>query len=108
MTSEATLAERIRRRLARRQGIREKRMFGVGFLLNGNLCLGVWRESLVVRLGPEQADAALAESHVRQFAFRGKAMKGWVLVNPEGVEDDDQLDDWIQRALTFVGKLPPK
>jgi hypothetical protein len=26
----------------------------------------------------------------------------------EGVKDDDQLSGWIQRAVTFVGKLPRK
>jgi hypothetical protein len=31
-----------------------------------------------------------------------------LLVEPEGVEDDDQLSDWIQRAVKFVGQLPGK
>jgi hypothetical protein len=35
-------------------------------------------------------------------------MKGWVLVKPEGVESDDQLNDWIERALNFVKALPAK
>jgi hypothetical protein len=38
MASSETLAERIRQQLARRKGVREKKMFGVGFLLYGNLC----------------------------------------------------------------------
>jgi hypothetical protein len=38
----------------------------------------------------------------------GRAMKGWVLVKPEGVTGDDQLKGWIQRAVNFVGKLPKK
>jgi hypothetical protein len=46
--------------------------------------------------------------HVREFDITGRAMKGWVLVEPNGVEDDEQLKDWIQRALKFVGKLPAK
>lgn len=81
---------------------------GVGFLLNGNMLVGVWKESLIVRLGPERGDEALLEPHVREFDITGKAMKGWVMVGPEGVEDDDQLKRWIQRAVKFVGKLPAK
>ena len=38
----------------------------------------------------------------------GKPMKGWVLVQPGGVEADDQLRRWIQRAVKFVGTLPAK
>ena len=46
--------------------------------------------------------------HVKDFDIRGRAMKGWVLVAPEGIEADDQLSDWIQRAVKFVGKLQAK
>jgi TfoX/Sxy family transcriptional regulator of competence genes len=109
MAFSEELAERIRRRLARRKGIEEKKMFGgVGFLLNGNLLVGVWQESLVVRLGDEQGEEALLEPHVKKFDITGKAMTGWVLVAPAGIEGDDQLQGWVQRAVKFVGKLPAK
>ena len=64
---------------------------GVGFLLNGNMLVGVWKDSLIVRLGPDQGEEALLEPHVKEFDITGRPMKGWVLVEPEGVEDDDQL-----------------
>ena len=109
MAFDESLAERIRQRLARRKNVEEKKMFGgVGFLLNGNLLVGVWKDSLCVRLGPDQAEAALPEPHVKEFDITGRPMKGWVLVEPEGVEDDEQLSGWIQRAVVFVGKLPAK
>jgi TfoX/Sxy family transcriptional regulator of competence genes len=109
MTYDETLAARIRAALARKKNIEEKKMFGsVGFLLHGNLLVGAWKDSLCVRLGPEQAEEALPEPHVKEFDITGRAMKGWVLVEPEGVEDDDQLKDWIERALKFVKTLPAK
>ena len=109
MAFSKALAERIRQGLARRQGIEEKKMFGgIGFLLNGNMLVGVWKESLIVRLGPEEGDEALKETHVSQFNITGRSMKGWVLVDPEGLADDDRLKDWIERAVNFVEKLPAK
>ena len=52
MAFDEALAERIRQRLARKKGIEEKKMFGgIGFLLNGNMLVGVWKDSLLVRLG---------------------------------------------------------
>jgi hypothetical protein len=109
MAYDETLAVRIRSALARKKGIEEKKMFGgVGFLLNGNMLVGVWKEYLIVRLGPEQGDLALGEPHVRQFDITGKPMKGWIMVKPEGIEDDEQLADWIQRSLKFVKTLVPK
>jgi TfoX/Sxy family transcriptional regulator of competence genes len=109
MAFSEELAERIRQGLARRKGIEEKKMFGgIGFLLNGNLLVGVWKDSLIVRLGPEAGEEALKEAHVSEFDITGRAMKGWVLVAPEGVGADDELSRWVQRAVKFVGKLPVK
>jgi TfoX/Sxy family transcriptional regulator of competence genes len=66
MAFSEALAERIRQGLARKKGIEEKKMFGgIGFLLNGNMLVGVWKDSLIVRLDPEGYDDALLELHVR-------------------------------------------
>jgi len=109
MAFDETLAARIRDALARKRGVEEKKMFGgVGYLLNGNLLVGVWKDSLVVRLGSDNYDDVLLEPHVREFDITGRPMKGWVLVEPGGVEDDEQLTDWIERATRFVRTLPAK
>ena len=109
MAFDETLAARIRTALGRKRGVVVKRMFGgIGYLLNGNMLVGVWKDSLIVRLGNEEGEAALLEPHVRPFDITGKAMKGWAMVAPEGIGDDDHLKGWIQRAVKFVGKLPAK
>src|SRR5215470_1279885 len=109
MAFSETLAERIRQALARRKGVEEKKMFGgVGFLLGGNMLVGVWKDSLIARLGPDEGEAALREPHVKEFDITGRAMKGWVLVDPEGVEGDEELKEWIERATKFVRTLPGK
>jgi hypothetical protein len=108
MAFDESLAGRIRGILARRKGVEEKRMFGgVGFLLSGNMCVGVWKDSLIARLGVEQGEEAMRQPHVKAFDITGKAMKGWVLVGPEGVADD-RLNDWVRLAVSFVGQLPRK
>jgi TfoX/Sxy family transcriptional regulator of competence genes len=109
MAFDESLAARIRDALARKKGVEEKKMFGgVGFLLNGNMLVGVWKDSLIVRLGPDNYDDALLQPHVREFDITGKPMKGWVLVEPRGFEDEDQLKGWMERALKFVKALPKK
>lgn len=109
MAFSESLASRIRDALARKRNIEEKKMFGgVGFLLNGNMLVGVWKNSLIVRLGPDNYDDALLEPHVRKFDITGKPMKGWIMVEPDGIENDDQLVGWIQRAIDFVGRLAKK
>ena len=109
MAFSESLAARIRAALPGKRGGEEKKMFGgIGFLLHGNMLVGVWKHSLIVRLGPDDGDTALLEPHVRVFDITGRPMKGWVLVEPEGVEADDQLKEWIQRAIRFVVTLPAK
>jgi TfoX/Sxy family transcriptional regulator of competence genes len=109
MAFNEALAQRMRKALARRKNIQEKKMFGgIGFLLNGNMLVGAWKDSLIVRLGPENGEEALQEPHVREFDITGRAMKGWVLVDLEGIEGDDELSSRIQRAIKFVEKLPEK
>jgi TfoX/Sxy family transcriptional regulator of competence genes len=71
MAFDETLAERIRKALGRKKGITDKKMFGgIGFLLNGNLLVGVWKDSLVVRFGEDEREEALKESHVEVFESR--------------------------------------
>lgn len=109
MAYSDSLVFRIRQVVARRRDMTEKKMFGgVCFLLNGNICVGVWRNSLIARLGAEQEDTALSEPYVKKMDVTGKPMKGWVLVEPDGVESDAQLSRWIEQAIEFVSTLPSK
>jgi TfoX/Sxy family transcriptional regulator of competence genes len=109
MPYSQSLAGRLRHALAREKGVEEKKMFGgLGFLLNGNLLVGVWHDSLIVRVGPEGSDDALAEEHVREFDITGKPMKGWVVVEPDGLESDDRVAEWVERAMKFVSTLARK
>jgi len=109
MAFDKILAGRIRDALALKRGVEEKKMFGcICFMLNGNALAGVWKDSLIARLGPDKGEAALLEPHVRQFDITGRPMRNWVVVEPEGIEDDEQLADWIGRAMKFVKTLPGK
>jgi len=109
MPFNEVLAERIRKQLKRKKGIEEKKMFGgLGFLLNGNMLVGVWKEALIVRLGPELGAEALLDDHVKPMDITGTPMKGWIMVEPPGFGEDEQLQDWLGRALKFVSKLPKK
>lgn len=109
MAFDSALAERVRKRLGKRAGLTEKKMFGgIAFLLKGNMCCGVHREALIVRLDPGETDRALAEPHARVFDLTGRPMKGWILVEPKGLATDAELGRWIDRAAKYAGSLPAK
>jgi hypothetical protein len=65
-------------------------------------------DAIVVRCPPDQTDKVLREPGTRPFEQRGKAMKGWVLVEAEAVAEDPQLKAWIDRSRAFVKTLPAK
>jgi hypothetical protein len=109
MAFDEYLAERVRALVARRRGFSEKKMFGgVGFLLHGNMCVGVWKEFLILRIGPEAYEEALDDPDVKEFDITGKPMRGWVMVEPTGIEQDAKLQAWMERAVNFVRELPRK
>lgn len=109
MAFDTILAGRIRDALARQPAIVEKKMFGgVCFLLHGHMLVGVWREFLIVRLGRDGAGQALRKPHVKIMDITGKPMAGWILVDPAGVEEDNQLTEWLNQAVKFIQTLPPK
>ncbi len=110
MAYNQQLAERIRIALQAYPTIVEKKMFGgVGFMLNGNLACGVQGEDMIVRVGVDHNDAALAQPHVRPFmVMPGKPMAGWVLVAPEGTTIDQDLESWVQAGYDYASSLPKK
>jgi TfoX/Sxy family transcriptional regulator of competence genes len=103
------LAQRLRELLASRSDVTERKMFGgIGFMVGGNMCVGVQGEDLIARVGEEQFDDALAEPHARIFDFAGRPSKGFLYVAPGGTAADGDLRAWLDRALAFVTTLPPK
>jgi TfoX/Sxy family transcriptional regulator of competence genes len=105
MPFSESLAARIRDTLGGRTEIAEQKMFGgLCFLLRGNILVGVRRDSLIARLGEEEASKALKKSYVTQMGTR-RPMKGWVIIGPDGIDTDRQLASWIEKAVEFVEVL---
>jgi hypothetical protein len=61
-----------------------------------------------VRVAADQVEAALAEPGARPFDLTGRPMKGWLLVDPDGQAEDEDLRRWVDRGLARGSSLPPK
>lgn len=109
MAFDAGLADRIREVLHVEPGLVEKRMFGgLGFMLDGNMCVGIQGDGLIARVPADEFDELLAETGADQFMGSGRPMKGWITVHPEGIAEDEDLIRWIQRGVAIARSLPPK
>ena len=78
---------------------------GLTFMVAGSMCVGVVKEDLMVRVGPDRHEEALAQPHARPMDFTNRTPKGFVFVGPEGVAGEDALQGWLSWAVDFVESL---
>jgi hypothetical protein len=103
-----TLVERIRAQLPAGH-IAEKRMFGgITFLMNGNMLCCASKQGLMVRVGKDAEAAALSQPFARPCLGTGRAMAGFIMVEPAGVAESIALSRWLEMARAYVSLLPPK
>jgi TfoX/Sxy family transcriptional regulator of competence genes len=106
--SENALERRLRAALKSRRSISERRMFGgICFLMRGHMLCGAAKTDFMFRVGKAQDAKALARKGARKMDFTGRAMAGFVWVDPASC-DARGLKRWIELAANYVGKLPPK
>ena len=109
MAYDEVLAERVNAALGTIPALEEKKMFGgVGYMVSGNMAVGVHKDNLIVRVGNEGFEEKMGLPHTVPFDITGRAMKGWLMVVPEGVESEDDLKYWIKQGVHFAKSLPPK
>jgi len=109
MPFDEALAERVRPLLRGSHSLKEKRMFGgLAFMVNGHMCCGIVGNDFVIRTGPDQYKAALSQPHARPMDFTGRAMRGFVYVNPSGSRCARGLKTWVRRGMRFILSLPKK
>jgi len=109
MAYDDTLAARVRQALSGRADVVEKAMFGgISFMVAGNMCCGVNRDDLIIRLGRETAAEDLESPHVRAWDFMKRPMPGMFAVGAAGCANQKSVDRWVESALRYALSLPPK
>ena len=102
------LADRIRPMLEGDPRITEKNMFGgLTFLLNGHILVGTKKDGrILLSVGKEHNDEALARPGATQMMHRDRPMRGFIWVEAVAIEDDDDLRDWVRTAERWVAQMP--
>jgi len=109
MAYSSSIADEIRVRIASHPGLTEREMFGgIAFMINGNMAVGVSGEELMVRVGKDAHDEAVALPGARTFDMSARPMRGWIAVAPEGFTSEEIFNGWIDRGVTFAETLPKK
>ena len=106
MAYDELLADRLRDALnTRKTEYREMKMMGgLCFMVDDKMCIGIVKESLMARIDPEEEDDLLSKEGSKPMDFTGRPMKGYLFIEPEGVDMDEDLDFWVEKCLDFNPK----
>jgi TfoX/Sxy family transcriptional regulator of competence genes len=106
MAYDELLADRISQLLRqKRVAFKAKKMMGgISYLVQDKMCVGIVKNNLMARIDPDIYEQALAKPGCREMNFTGRPLRGYVFVEPEGVDMDDDLEYWIDLALEFNPK----
>ena len=100
------IAERVATQL-RTKGVQfeeKKMMGGICFMVNDKMCLGTVKGFLMARIDPDMYEKVLKKKGCREMDFTGRAMKGYVFVEPKGIDKESDLEYWVNLCLEFNPK----
>jgi len=109
MAFDEGLATRLREYFEDKPDYTERKMFGgLCFMLSEHMTCGIVGDTLMARVGPDNYEACLSRPHAKEMDFTGRPMKGMVYVSAEGIEEEEDLEGWVNTCESFVRTLPPK
>ncbi len=90
--------------------ITRRQMFGYPCAwINGNMLSGLFAQDWWVNVAEPDRETLLAMPGAHQFeVMPGRAMGRYVVMPPDVVADDRQVDAWLAKAVAFTRGLPPK
>jgi TfoX/Sxy family transcriptional regulator of competence genes len=108
MAYDENTAERVRRVMAGRRDIVEKKLMGgLSFMASDVMCCSVsGRGGLLVRVRPDTGERWLGEAHAQPADIGGRRMTGFIRVSPEGYRTDAGLKKWVERGLAAAAARP--
>jgi TfoX/Sxy family transcriptional regulator of competence genes len=109
MPYDEELAGRVRKSIAGKGTIEEKKAFGgLSFMMGGKMCVGVQKNRLMVRIDPEKHDALIKRRGAGPMDFTGRPMRGFLFIDAEGVPDAGSLNFWVNESVEYVHTVQAK
>jgi len=103
MAYDEHLADRVRQSFIKNHiNFEEKRMMGgLTFMVDDKMCTGIMGDELMARIDPEIYDQVVQKEGCKPMDFTGRVMKGFVLVEPVGIDRDEDLEYWLNLCLDY-------
>jgi len=103
MAYDEFLADRIRQKFRELNvSFEDKKMMGgVCFLVNDKMCAGIVKGQMMARIDPAKTEEAYSKKGCRAMDFTHRPMKGFIFIEPEGTDQEEDLEYFIRLALEF-------
>jgi len=88
--------------------IKRKMYGGISYLLSGNMCFGIYKNQLVLRISPEEAEELLKLNHISTFDVSEPPMEGCLLIGMDFFTSDDMLTEILDIGIKYAAGLPAK
>ncbi len=103
MAYDEHLGDRIKIQLEQlKANFYEKKMFGgLCFMVDDKMCVGIVNDTLMIRIDPEEEKILKEKEGVQDMTFTGRPMKGFLYVSPQAIDQDEELNFYLGKALAF-------
>jgi hypothetical protein len=107
--SSLEIVERFATVMGRYPDLERRQMFGYpAAFVGGNMATGLFAEHWVVRLPDADLAMAIADGAAPFEVMPGRPMKGFVVIPPAVVADDDAIGTWLEKGIAHAGAMPRK
>lgn len=79
-----------------------------GYEINGNLCVGVFQDMLVINLGEERVSNLLLERYTKKMDIMGRVLEDWIMLEEPLYQDEEKLKELLDEACDRVRLLKAK
>ncbi len=109
MAYDEQLADRLRTMIRQKNTpfVEKKMMGGLCIMIDDKMCVGVVKDQLMARIDPDVYEDMLNQRGSREMDFTGRPMKGFLFIQPEGIDMDDDLEYWVDLCLEYNPKAKP-
>jgi hypothetical protein len=87
--------------------IKKKQMDSIGYLVNGNMCFGIYGNLLVLRTNPALARSLVRKSGVEYFVPDDKAHYEFIALDAQIYRHDKALHKFLSYSFDYTLQLPP-
>ncbi|MDX1637587.1 MAG: hypothetical protein R3281_06445 [Balneolaceae bacterium] len=87
---------------------KNKRLGWVGWLLNGNMCFGIYDDLLIIRLNPSLGSTLVERAGITNFRQADETSGHILAVQPGVYNKGKALQKFIEYSMQFTETLPHK